>query len=368
MNIPFQPIGLSIDELRPEIDAAIARVLSSGWVLLGKELESFESEWAKYCGAAHAVGLSNGLDALHLILHAWGIGPGDEVIVPSNTYIASWIAVSQTGATPIPVEPDEATYTIEPNNIVKAITKRTKAIMPVHLYGHACDMDAICEIARSRGLKVIEDAAQCHGAKYKGKKIGAHGDAVAWSFYPTKNLGALGDAGAISTNDPVLAEKIKMLRNYGSKVRYVNEVIGYNNRLEELHAAVLRVKLQHLDDWNKRRTALAERYNSAFAESDLMLPVTRDWCEHAWHLYEIRHPKRDALREQLAKMNVGTLIHYPIPPHLQKAYSMLGYSEGAFPISERIHSTILSLPLSPHLSFTEQDYVIDCVKKALVAV
>ncbi len=363
ITIPFQSIGAGIQELRPEIEAAISRVLSSGWVLLGKELEAFEQEWAAYCEARHAVGVSNGLDAMHLILRAWGIGPGDEVIVPSNTYVASWLAVSHVGATPVPVEPDPGTYTIDPTRIAGALTKRTKAIMAVHLYGHPTDLDPLLQLARQHGLKLIEDAAQAHGARYKGRRIGAHGDAVAWSFYPTKNLGALGDAGAITTDDPALAEQLRMLRNYGSKVRYHNEVIGYNNRLEELHAAVLRVKLASLDAWNLRRTRLAARYQEALGGLGLLLPQAAPWADSVWHLYVVRHPLRDQLRVALEQAGIGTLIHYPVPPHLQQAYASLNLPAGSFPLSEKIHAEILSLPLTPQLTFDVQDQIISALQR-----
>jgi dTDP-4-amino-4,6-dideoxygalactose transaminase len=364
-RIPFLLLGDAVSEIRPQIDAAIKRVLDSGWYLLGPELEAMEFEWAEWCGASNAVGMSNGLDALHLILRAWDIGPGDEVIVPSNTYIASWLGVTMAGATPVPVEPEWDTCCIDPAQIEAAITLRTKAIMPVHLYGHACDMNAIMSIARRHGLKVIEDAAQAHGAEVGGKRVGSHGDAIAWSFYPSKNLGALGDAGAVTTNDMQTASKLKMLRNYGSAVRYVNDVPGYNNRLEEIHAAVLREKIKVLDSWNERREVLVNRYQQAFAETDLTLPVVRLGTRHAWHLYTIRHPNRDAIRAHLEQAGIGTLIHYPIPPHRQKAYESLGLFHEAFPIAEKIHAETLSLPLGPHLSLDSQERVIEAVLEAI---
>lgn len=367
MSIPFLQLGDAVSELRPQIDAALKRVLDSGWYLLGPELEAMEQEWAAWCGAPHAVGLSNGLDALHLILRAWNIGPGDEVIVPSNTYIASWLAVSMAGATPVPIEPEWDTCCINPALIEAAITPHTKAIMPVHLYGHACDMGAIVSIARRHGVKVIEDAAQAHGAEVEGKRVGSHGDAIAWSFYPSKNLGALGDAGAVTTCDPETAANLKILRNYGSAVRYVNEIRGYNNRLEEIHAAVLREKIKVLAAWNDRRETLAQRYQQAFAEIDLTLPLVRSGTRHAWHLYTIRHPQRDSIRSSLATAGIGTLIHYPIPPHRQKAYHSLGLFHRNFPIAERIHRETLSLPLGPHLSSDSQERVIAAVLEAMKA-
>jgi dTDP-4-amino-4,6-dideoxygalactose transaminase len=367
-KIPYLQLGDAVAEQREAIDAAIRRVLDSGWYLLGPELEAFEREWAAWCGARHSVGVSNGLDAMHLVLRAWGIGPGDEVIVPSNTYIASWLAVTMAGADPVPVEPEWDTCLIDPKEIEAAITPRTKAIMAVHLYGHPCDMPEIVAMARRHGLKVIEDAAQAHGAEIAGRRIGAHGDAVAWSFYPSKNLGALGDAGAVTTDDEALVKSLKTLRNYGSAVRYVNEVPGYNNRLEELHAAILRVKLGSLAEWNARREALAGRYQEAFAGLPFTLPVVRPGAKHAWHLYTIRHPRRDAIREHLEKAGIGTLIHYPIPPHQQKAYADHKAAAQSFPIAERIHRETLSLPLGPHLHMQHQDRVIQAVMNAMEAI
>jgi dTDP-4-amino-4,6-dideoxygalactose transaminase len=318
-----------------------------------------ESEWADWCESNYAVGVSNGLDAMHLVLRAWGIGGGDEVIVPSNTYIATWLAVSHSGATPVPVEPDWNTCCIDPDLIESAITSQTKAILAVHLYGHPCDMGRIMAIAKKHGLLVLEDAAQAHGAEWDSKKIGVHGDAVAWSFYPSKNLGALGDAGAVTTNCTELAQKIKMLRNYGSPVRYVNEEVGFNNRLEEIHAAVLRLKIRYLKEWNDRRHKLAMRYNSAFTKlSNITLPVEQPYAKHAWHLYTLRTGNRDALRIHLEKNGIGTLIHYPIPPHKQKAYENHDFHNMSFPIAEKIHRETLSLPLGPHLTEENQDLVI----------
>jgi dTDP-4-amino-4,6-dideoxygalactose transaminase len=368
IKVPFLQLGDAVAEQRPQIDAAIKRVLDSGWYLLGPELEAMEKEWAAWCGANHAVGVSNGLDALHLIFRAWGIGPGDEVIVPSNTYIASWLAVTMAGATPVPVEPEWDTCCLDPARIEVAITSRTKAIMPVHLYGHPCDMPAILAIARRHGLKVIEDAAQAHGAEVDGKRIGSHGDAIAWSFYPSKNLGALGDAGAITTDDAELAKRLKMWRNYGSAVRYVNEVPGYNNRLEEVHAAVLRVKIDALAAWNDRRSSLADRYQQSFAGLGLTLPVVRSGVRHAWHLYTIRHPQRDLIKVALESAGIGTLIHYPLPPHQQQAYASLGLAKVSFPIAEQIHRETLSLPLGPHMSDASQDAVISSVCNAIAGI
>jgi dTDP-4-amino-4,6-dideoxygalactose transaminase len=347
--IPFLDLKAPHVELREEIAEAIDRVVSSGWYILGPEVEAFEVEYARYCEADQCVGLANGLDALHLALRAMDVGPGDEVIVPSNTYIATWLAVSQCGATPVPVEPLEATYNIDPSLIEAAITPRTKVILPVHLYGQPCDMDPILAIARKYGLRVLEDGAQAHGARYKGRRIGAHGDVVAWSFYPGKNLGALGDGGAITTSDPELADRIRVLRNYGSRVKYVNEVQGYNSRLDPIQAAVLRVKLKLLDEWNSRRAALAVIYNEGLADSGLVLPSVPELADPAWHLFVVRHPQRDAVQKCLADAGVGSLIHYPIPPHRQQAYAQFGFTAQSFPLASRLADEVLSLPMGPHL-------------------
>lgn len=349
-KVPFLDLRAAYLELKPDLDAAVLRSLDSGWYIGGTEVEAFEAEYATYVGAKECVGVGNGLDALHLALKAMDIGPGDEVIVPSNTYIATWLAVSYTGATPVPVEPDERTYNIDPAFIEAAITPRTKAVIPVHLYGQPADLNPILDIARRHKLWVLEDAAQAHGARYKGKRIGAHGDAVAWSFYPGKNLGAMGDAGAVTTNNPEVAEKLRMLRNYGSKVKYVNEIVGYNSRLDPIQAAALRVKLKALDEWNARRREVAMMYIEKLEDTELTLPFVPDWAEPVWHLFVVRSPERDKLQKHLESKNIGTLIHYPIPPHLQQAYAPLGYKEGSFPISEHVHHEVLSLPIGPHLS------------------
>ncbi len=356
MSVPFLDLKAPYLELQPEIDAAIKRVLDSGWYVLGEEVDAFEQEYAIYCDAKHCVGLANGLDAMHLALLALGVGAGDEVIVPSNTFIATWLAVSQCGARPVPVEPVGATYNLDPRQIEAAITPRTKAIIPVHLYGQPADLDPILTTARKHSLKVLEDAAQAHGACYKGKRIGGHGDVVAWSFYPGKNLGALGDGGAITTNDNEIADRLRMLQNYGSRVKYVNEVRGYNSRLDPIQAAVLRVKLKHLDEWNARRTEIASRYNTMLAY--LTLPAVSEWASPVWHLYVIRTKKRETLQSHLIEAGVGTLIHYPVPPHLQQAYADQGYKQGDFPIAEAMAEEVLSLPIGPHLTIEQQEKVI----------
>ena len=352
-------------ELKSEIDEAIARVVDSGWYIGGLEVEQFEADYAQYCGAAHAIGVANGLDALHLALLAMDVGAGDEVIVPSNTYIATWLAVSQCGAAPVPVEPVESTYNLDPARIEAAITSHTKVILPVHLYGQPADLDPILTIAHKHGLRVLEDGAQAHGARYKGRRLGSHSDAVAWSYYPGKNLGALGDGGAVTTNDPQVADRIRMLRNYGSRVKYVNEVKGFNSRLDPLQAAVLGVKLRYLDEWNERRKVIAAQYLQGLADTGLLLPQVLGWADPVWHLFVVRHPQRDALAQRLAEAGVGTLIHYPIPPHKQQAYVDAGFEAGAFPLAERIAEEVLSLPMGPQLTQDMAGQVVEAVRKAL---
>jgi len=358
MNIPFLDLRESYLELESEIDAAIKRVLNSGWYILGEEVDAFEREYAEYCEAKHCVAVANGLDALHLSLLALGVGVGDEVIVPSNTYIATWLAISNCGATPVPVEPNESTYNIDSSIIESAITRRTKVILPVHLYGQPVDIEPILSLAKKYNLRVLEDGAQAHGARYKKKRIGAHGDMCAWSFYPGKNLGAYGDGGAITTNDPELADKVRLLRNYGSRTKYVNEVRGFNSRLDSLQAAILRVKLQYLDASNELRRMIAQRYSEGLAGAPLQLPTVPSWADPVWHLYVIQHAQRDSFAENLSKYGISTMIHYPVPPHLQPAYQDLGYREGDYIISEKIHKSILSLPIAPNMSQADLDFVI----------
>lgn len=367
MSVPFLDLRAPYLELKDEMDAAIKRVLDSGWYILGLEVEAFEKEYANYCEAGNCIGVGNGLDALHLALLAMGVGSGDEVIVPSNTYIATWLAVSQCGATPVPVEPDEATYNIDPARIEAAITPRSKVILPVHLYGQPADLDPILEIALRYGLKVLEDGAQAHGARYKGKRLGGHGDAVAWSFYPGKNLGALGDGGAVTTNDPEIADRIRVLRNYGSRVKYVNEVRGFNSRLDPIQAAVLRVKLQHLDAWNERRQVIASFYQKNLNKTGLILPYVPEWAEPVWHLFVIRHARRDILQQQLTEAGIGTLIHYPIPPHKQGAYADQGFHLDEFPLASRMADEVLSLPIGPQLSKEQYSVVLAELQQAIQA-
>jgi dTDP-4-amino-4,6-dideoxygalactose transaminase len=366
--IPFLDLRAANLTHAEALRAAFDRVLASGWFILGAETEAFEREWAESCQAEHAVGVANGLDALALALRALDIGAGDEVLVPSNTYIATWLAVTQVGAQPVPVEPDARTCNIDPARLEAAITPRTRAVMPVHLYGQPADLDTILAVARQHGLRVIEDAAQAHGACYKGRRIGAHGDVVAWSFYPGKNLGALGDGGAITTNDAAIADRIRVLRNYGSRVKYHNEVIGWNSRLDELQAALLRAKLPSLDAENRHRTAIAEIYTRHLTGLGLELPRIAPECASAWHLYVVRHPNRDILASSLQDAGVRTVIHYPIPPHLQPAYASMGLGAGSLPISEELHATVLSLPIGPAMSLAQAHEVIDSVQRALAAV
>ncbi|MEK6325306.1 MAG: DegT/DnrJ/EryC1/StrS family aminotransferase [Acidobacteriota bacterium] len=363
-EVPFLELGQTYLEIKDELDAAYQRVMNSGWYILGDEVKAFEEEFAAYCGTKHCVGVGNGLEALQLVLRGYGIGPGDEVIVPGNTYIATWLAVSNAGATVVPVEPDEGTYNINPRCIEAAISTRTKAVLPVHLYGQPADMSPINEIARRHGLKVIEDAAQAHGARYRDRRVGSLGDAAGWSFYPTKNLGAYGDAGAVTTDDDELADKVRLLRNYGSKRKYYNDEQGINSRLDELQAALLRVRLDHLDEWNSRRARIATKYLEELRGTELMLPVVCEGADPVWHLFAVRSKRRDELQVHLKSAGVNTLVHYPVPPHLQTAYSDLALPAGSLPISEAIHREVLSLPMSPQLSEAHQARVVWAIKSA----
>jgi dTDP-4-amino-4,6-dideoxygalactose transaminase len=348
--IPFADLKENYRSIKAEIDEAVHRTLESGWFILGKEVEAFEVEFATYCGVKHCIGVGNGLEALHLILRGYGIGPGDEVIIPANTYIATALAVSYAGATPVLVDADAETCNIDVTKVESAITSRTKAIMPVHLYGQPADMDSICALARKYNLKVIEDNAQAHGAMYKAKRTGSLGDAAGVSFYPSKNLGAYGDGGAILTDDDVLAQRVRMLRNYGQSTRYRNDYKGFNSRLDELQAAILRVKLRHLDDWSEHRRALAKVYRELLTGiPELELPHELLGTQHVFHLFVIRHPRRDALQAHLEKNEIGTLIHYPVPLYLQNAYADLKIPSGSFPVTERLAREVLSLPLYPEM-------------------
>ncbi|WP_086820008.1 DegT/DnrJ/EryC1/StrS aminotransferase family protein [Allokutzneria sp. NRRL B-24872] len=363
MRIPFLDLKAPHVELRDELDVAYRRVVGSGWFLLGPELESFEDEFARYCGARHCVAVGSGCDALELSLRALGIGEGDEVLVPSHTFIASWLAVTRAGARPVPVEPDERTATLDPALVRAAITPRTKAIMPVHLYGHPADLDPITEIAREHGLAVLEDAAQAHGAAYRGRRIGAGtATATAFSFYPGKNLGALGDGGAVVTDDADLAAKLRLLRNYGSREKYRHEVPATNSRLDELQAAFLRVKLARLDEWNDRRRAVAARYLTELAGvPGLRLPEVADWADPVWHLFVVRTDEREQVQKELGARGIGTLVHYPIAVHRSEAYAGLG-DGWDLPIAERLAGEVLSLPIGPHMSTVDVDEVIAAVR------
>lgn len=356
MKVPFLDLKAPHHELQVELDAAFHRVRASGWFIMGPELEAFESEFAQYCEVKHCVGVGNGLDALHLLLRAYDIGPGDEVIVPSNTFIATWLAVTQCGATPVPVEPDINTYNINPALIGAVISSRTRAIMPVHLYGQPADMDSINKIAAKHKLVVIEDAAQAQGARYKGRRTGSLGHAAGTSFYPGKNLGALGDGGAVLTNDKVIADKVRRLRNYGSDIKYHHDVIGYNSRLDELQAALLRVKLGKLDEWNRCRAEIAKDYMQQLKSSDLVLPSVPSYADPVWHLFVIRSAQRSILQTQLEACGVSTMIHYPIPPHRQKCYADRTWDE--LPIAVRLTSEVLSLPMFPSMGEDDVAHVV----------
>lgn len=361
MNVPFLDLKSHNGEQREEIIEAVARVVDSGWYVLGEEVEAFENEFAKYCEVDCCVGVGNGLDALHLVLRAYGIGEGDEVIVPSNTFIATWLAVSHAGARPVQVDPNDTTYNIDPEQIERAITKKTKAIIAVHLYGQPADIDPIMVLAEKHGLKVIEDAAQAHGARYKGRRVGSIGHAACFSFYPGKNLGALGDGGAVTTNDAQIAEKVRLLGNYGSRIKYHHEVKGFNSRLDEIQAAVLRVKLKKLDQWNACRSAIAKRYSEGLS-GNIVLPAVPEWAKPVWHLYVVQTSKRDEVRNRLKKEMISTMIHYPVSPGNSEAYSndvksLLNKNGRVSAACERI----LSLPIYPGLDDENCSRVINLI-------
>lgn len=350
MSVPFLDLKAQNAEVRDPLQLAFERVMDSGWYIQGTELEQFEQEFAAYCGAKYCIGVGNGLDALQLILRALDIGPGDEVIVPANTFIATWLAVSSVGASPVPVEPDPATSNIDPERVRESLSPKTKAIIPVHLYGLPAEMEAINDLADQSNIAVIEDAAQAHGAIYRGRKAGSLGIAAGFSFYPGKNLGAIGDGGGITTSDPKLDNKLRLLRNYGSKNKYEHLVSGVNSRLDELQAAFLRVKLQHLDAWNTRRQSIAQRYLSELRDTHLDLPQVSDHSSPVWHLFVVRSSERDRLQKHLTEQGIQTMIHYPTVPHLQPAYAGLGLKTDKFPLAERLQDEILSLPIYPQMS------------------
>lgn len=364
MEVSFLNLKSAYKELKTELDQLWQDLNHDSFYILGSRLEKFEKEFADYLGVSHVIGVADGLDALTLSMKAFGIHADDEVIVPAHTFIASWLAVSETGATPVPVEVDDKTYLIDPKKIEQAITKNTKAIMPVHLYGKVCEMKSIVAIADKYKLKIIEDSAQAHGAfdVNTGKKAGSFGDVSGFSFYPGKNLGCFGDGGAISTNDDSVAEKLRLLRNYGGKVRYEHEVIAGNSRLDELQAGILSIKLKHLDDWNKRRIKTIKIYLQELKNvGDIVLPEYDDG--HVWHIFTIRTTKRDELKEFLTANRIGVNIHYPKPIHLQKAYKSMNFAKGDFPITEKISSEVLSLPIGPHLTDQEAEFSIQKIKK-----
>ncbi len=358
-KIPFLNIKAINERYKDQFHLALEQVLDSGQVLLGKQTADFEAEYANFCDTRYAIGVANGLEALSLVLNAWQIGPGDEVIVPSNTYIATWLAVTHVGAKIVPVEPKIDTYNIDVSLIEKAITPRTKVIIPVHLYGQTVQMDELLSLAKKYDLKILEDSSQAHGATYKNIKAGNWGHASATSLYPGKNLGALGDAGIITTNDENLYQEIKKLRNYGSSIRYCHESIGFNSRLDEIQAAFLRIKIRELPAENARRNAIANTYLDKLKNTELILPTVNPNCSHVWHLFTVRHHQRVEIMQHLDSHGIESLIHYPTPPHRQKAYSFLNYSLGSFPISEKIHETIFSIPIDPTLTDNQVNYIID---------
>jgi len=364
MNVAFYDLHRHDEPIRDELEEACRRVIRSGHFILGPEVEAFEAEFAAYCGAKHCIGVGNGLDALHLSLLAMGIGAGDEVIVPAQTFIATWLSVSYAGARPVPVDVDAGTANLSPDLIERAITPRTRAIMPVHLFGQPAQIDEIAAIARRHGLRIVEDAAQAHGAEYQGRRAGTLGDAAAFSFYPSKNLGAFGDGGAVVCDDEALASRIRMLRNYGSRVKYLHEVRGFNSRLDEMQAAVLRVKLKHLDAWNERRRGVAQRYTNALrgaAGSAIEAPVELPQAKSVWHLYVVRCRYRNRLASQLSRHGVQTLMHYPQAPMSHAAYAGHGADAGAYPEAQRFARECLSLPMAPYLSDAEVEHVVASV-------
>jgi dTDP-4-amino-4,6-dideoxygalactose transaminase len=363
VNVPFLDVKAGYLELKDDLDAAYRRVMEGGWYILGAEVEALEREFAAYCGVKHCVAVGNGLDALTLALRACGIGPGREVIVPAYTFIATWLAVSATGALPVAVDVEEDTWNLDPRKLEAAVTSRTAAILPVHLFGRPADMDAVRDVARKRNLRVIEDAAQAHGATYKTRRVGGLGDAAGFSFYPGKNLGAFGDGGAVTTDDDRIAERLRLLRNYGSRVKYRHDCLGVNSRLDELQAAFLRVRLQHLDEWNARRTLLAAWYRAALQPvTGVTLPALSPDAKSAWHLYVIRHAYRDELQRHLTAAGVGCLIHYPVPPHRTDAYRRGGWCGRHLGVAERLAAESLSLPMGPHLSEEDVARVADAVR------
>jgi len=359
--VQFLDLGYTYRALASELDAATHRVLASGWYIGGPEVEAFEQQFAEAMGVRYCVGVGNGLDALTLVLRAWQVGPGDEVIVPAHTFVATWLAVTAVGADLVPIDPAPTSFNVDIETVERALTGRTRVIVPVHLYGAAVDMAPIASLAKARGIKVLEDAAQAHLASGFGHRVGTLGDAAAWSFYPGKNLGAYGDAGAITTNDPDLAETLRALRNYGSQVKYQHDLLGVNSRLDPLQAAILNVKLKHLEDWNARRREIAERYDEGFKGLDWLQAPSLERGS-VWHLYVVQSNDRPRLQRHLADRGVQTLIHYPVPPHRQKAYAGDRVASASLPRSEKLADAVLSLPMGPHLSDDDVTRVIEAVR------
>ena len=365
MKVPFLDLGAAYEELAPEFDAAYASVMRSGRYLFGEQLESFEKEFATHSGAADSAGVGSGFDALTLGLRALGVGRGDEVLVPTNTSVITWLTVAAVGAVPVGVEPVDATHTIDPGRLEAARTPRTRAVVPVHLYGRPAEMGAVLDWARGTGVRVLADAAQAHGARIDGEPIGAVGDAVAWSFYPSKNLGAFADGGCVTSDDPDVVAHVRRLRNYGSAGRDEVVEVGMNSRLDELQAAFLRVRLAHLDAWNERRRATARLYLEALSDLSLILPPADDAAESAWHQFAIRVGDRDRVRSTLARAGVETLVHYPVPPFAHPAFADLAIPPGTFPVAERLAGEVLSLPVGPHLSSAGALRVVEALESAL---
>ena len=361
-RVPFFDLAALHVEMQPELEDAVLRVVRSGRLLLGPELEAFEQAWAATVGARFAIGVGNGLDALALGLRALGVGPGDEVLVPSHTFIATWSAVAHVGAVPVPVDVRSASADWDEAVLAAAVTPRTRAVLPVHLYGHPVDLDAVLRVAREHGLKVLDDAAQAHGARLRGRPVGGLTDATAWSFYPGKNLGALGDGGAVTTSDPETARRLRSLRNYGSTEKYHHDQLGWNSRLDEVQAAVLSVKLRRLEEDNARREAVARRYDAELGGLGLDLPERAEWATPAWHLYVVRSRHRDRLREHLAAAGVETGVHYPIPCHRQGAFAGTGLADARLPVADALAREVLSLPMGPTLGTDDQDAVVAALR------
>lgn len=360
-RVPFVDLGAQRDTIRDQVNEAMAGVLERTDFILGQAVADFETAFASYCDVPYAIGVDSGTSALELALRAVDVGPGDEVITTANTFIATVLAISGTGATPVLVDVDDQSYNMDIAKVETALTDRTKAIMPVHLYGQPVDMDPLLELARSRGIRIVEDAAQAHGARYKGRRAGSMGDAAAFSFYPAKNLGAYGDGGIVVTNDAEIADRVQMLRNYGQRKKYYHSMRGYNRRLDTMQAAILGVKLPYLDDWNAARDARARQYTELLADTEIVTPAVMDFAQPVWHLYVVRVKQRDAFQAYLSERNIFTGIHYPVPIHLQEAYRDIGYPKGSFPITEAHMDEIVSLPMYPELSAEAVEYVSEVI-------